>query len=92
MEFEWDPAKSSANLEKHGVDFSAAVTVFDGFVHEERSDRGGEERWLAVGMLKERLTAVIYTRRAGRTRIISARRARQHERRKYRQVHARQPS
>ncbi|MCP4039507.1 MAG: BrnT family toxin, partial [bacterium] len=28
MEFEWDPAKASANLRKHGVAFSEAASVF----------------------------------------------------------------
>jgi hypothetical protein len=27
-EFEWDPAKASANLNKHGLDFERAATVF----------------------------------------------------------------
>ena len=29
MEFEWDPAKAEANLDKHGVSFQEAVTVFE---------------------------------------------------------------
>jgi uncharacterized DUF497 family protein len=29
MEFEWDPKKAAHNLNKHGVDFSEAGTVFD---------------------------------------------------------------
>ncbi len=28
VEFEWDTAKSSGNLVKHGVDFAEAMTVF----------------------------------------------------------------
>jgi hypothetical protein len=28
MEFEWDVAKAEANVEKHGVSFVEAVTVF----------------------------------------------------------------
>jgi len=28
MEFEWDPDKAAANIEKHGVEFSEAITVF----------------------------------------------------------------
>jgi len=27
-EFEWDPAKAASNLEKHGVSFTEAATVF----------------------------------------------------------------
>ena len=28
MEFEWDEQKRLANIEKHGVDFTLAVTIF----------------------------------------------------------------
>ena len=85
MEFEWDPEKAARNREKHGVSFEDAVGVFSGPVLTERSDRKGEKRWIAVGRLKGRLVTVVYTRRSGTTRIISARRASQNERKRYRQ-------
>jgi len=28
MEFEWDPEKAKANLKKHGVAFTEAMTIF----------------------------------------------------------------
>ena len=28
MEFEWDPDKERSNIERHGVDFTEATTVF----------------------------------------------------------------
>ena len=28
MEFEWDPAKSASNAEKHGISFDAARELF----------------------------------------------------------------
>jgi len=28
VEFEWDPEKEQANMQKHGVDFTEAATVF----------------------------------------------------------------
>ena len=28
MEFEWDAVKAAANIEKHGVSFAEAMTVF----------------------------------------------------------------
>ena len=85
MEFEWDPEKAARNREKHGISFEDAVGVFSGPVLTERSDRKGEKRWIAVGRLKGRLVTVVYTRRSGTTRIISARRASQNERKRYRQ-------
>jgi uncharacterized DUF497 family protein len=30
MEFEWDEAKRTANLAKHGLDLIAGATLFDG--------------------------------------------------------------
>ncbi len=29
MKFEWDEAKRQSNLQKHGIDFRAAVRLFD---------------------------------------------------------------
>lgn len=29
MDFEWNPQKAARNLQKHGVSFSEAATVFD---------------------------------------------------------------
>ena len=79
------PEKAAQNKEKHGVSFEDAVGIFSGPVLTERSDRKGEKRWIAVGRLKGRLVTVVYTRRSGTTRIISARRARENERKRYRQ-------
>ena len=51
MEFEWDPAKEAANLTKHGISFVAAAQVLEtGTALEFQSDRGGEPRWVAIGM------------------------------------------
>ena len=82
--FEWDENKSKANFEKHGYDFEDARQIFCGPIVLRRSDRNNEERWIAVGLLDDRLIAVIFTRRDEMIRIISARRAREHEKRTYR--------
>lgn len=83
MEFEWDGAKAAANMVNHGVSFEFAVTAFnDVFAVEwldEREDYG-EDRFLFLGMAEGSiLLFVAYTERNGRMRIISARRAAQHE-------------
>ena len=85
MEFEWDPAKSEANLRKHGIDFEDAAHVLLGPHVRERSDRNNEKRWIAVGEVDDRIFTVVYTLREGRYRIRSARRARANEREKYRE-------
>jgi len=84
VEFEWDPRKAQANLDKHGIDFEDAVGVFEGPVLEVRSDRDEEERWKAMGEIEGVVLAIVYTRRGERYRIISARRANQDEKRAYR--------
>jgi hypothetical protein len=45
MAFEWDAAKNTANLAKHGIDFHDAVRIFEGPVLEKtdrRQDYGEE--------------------------------------------------
>jgi uncharacterized DUF497 family protein len=82
--FEWDEIKSDANLIKHGISFDDANDIFYGPIILYTSDRNNEKRWVAIGALENRLIAVIFTRRSGVIRIISARRARKYEERDYR--------
>ncbi len=82
--FEWDDDKAWINLEKHDVSFELARCVFDDPNLDERlDDDPDEERWAATGMAKDQVLVVIYVERAGRTRIISARRASKHEQARY---------
>jgi uncharacterized DUF497 family protein len=89
--FEWDDDKSRANLDKHGIDFDDASEVFYGPAVLRQSDRNNEERWIAIGFLERRLITVVFTRRAGLIRIISARRARENEEREYRNAKVGRP-
>ena len=88
MEFEWDTNKNEANLEKHGIDFEGARTIWDGRIVEVQSSQRhhGEARYLAIGLYKGREIAIVYTKRGEKIRIISARRARRNERELYRQT------
>lgn len=83
MGFQWDSEKAAQNYEKHGISFEDAVGIFARPHFTQRSDRKGERRWIAVGRLEGRLITVVYTRRAGDIRVISARRSRSDERRQY---------
>ncbi len=77
MEFEWDEAKRRTNLAKHAVDF-VSVANFDWDTAIEVEDvrrHYGERRWRTLGMIGDRLHVLIYTRRGGRLRVISLRRA-----------------
>jgi uncharacterized DUF497 family protein len=81
--FEWDDEKRQRNIREHGIDFEEAAEIFYRPYLSHRSDRKQEVRWLAVGESQGRVIAVAFTRRSGRIRIISARRARKNEARKY---------
>lgn len=89
MAFEWDAAKNTANLAKHGIDFRDAVQIFERPVLEQTDRRRdyGEERIVAVGVAMGLELYVVYTIRRGKRRIISARRANRDERKAYRLAH-----
>lgn len=80
MEFEWDEVKAAANLAKHGIDFGDATEAFGGPMLVQPSPRGEERRKLALGLCHGLVVAIIFVERAGRIRLISARRARTYER------------
>ena len=80
MRFEFDPEKSAANFAKHGIDFEAAQALW----LDERKASGpthspGEERWMVVGKIEDKLWSAIITNRGDRIRIISVRRSRPKE-------------
>jgi uncharacterized DUF497 family protein len=87
LEFEWDPAKSKANIRKHGVSFTTAVLVFaDPMVRITEDDRFGygEIREVAMGAVEADVLVVVYVERVENLiRIISARHATPQERRRY---------
>lgn len=84
--FEWDEAKSERNLHERGFGFDYATQIFAGGVIEEDDRRRdyGEARTIATGEFGGDLFVVVYTWRANRRRIISARRANRRERDAYR--------
>jgi uncharacterized protein len=84
--FQWDDRKAAANYAAHGVTFEAARDVFkDPFALEWLDDREpyGEDRYVILGLVDNRLLYVAYTLRGDTMRIISARGAEPHERRQY---------
>jgi uncharacterized DUF497 family protein len=85
VELEWDQRKADANLRTHGVDFADAGTA----LHDDHAitipdEESGEERFVTTGMdALGRVLVIVYTWRAERARIISARSATPRERRQY---------
>ncbi len=89
--FTWDPQKNQINIGKHHISFPRAAKIFDAPRVEKEDTRQdhGEERIIALGQSEGRILRVVYTRRNSAIRIISARRAKKHERAEYiRRVHA----
>lgn len=80
MNFEYDPAKSTANLAKHGIDFDQAQALWqDPWLLEVPAKTEGEPRFLSIGRLGRQHWAAIWTPRGAAIRIISVRRARKEE-------------
>ncbi len=85
MQYEWDENKRLANLVRHKVDFADAVDFQWDTALETIDDRFnyGEERWVAIGLIGQKLHVMVYTFRAQNIRIISLRKANKRERKYY---------
>jgi uncharacterized DUF497 family protein len=87
VEYEWDEAKASANLAKHGISFTAAARALDDSrkleILDDRFDYG-EERIQSLCMDHgEVLFVVTVMPDDNICRIISARKATRHEQEQY---------
>jgi uncharacterized protein len=83
MRFEFDPAKSQSNREKHGIDFSEAQRLWEQPVLRLPSKQRGESRELAIGKIGSTYWTAIVTQRGDSIRLISCRRARNEEKKVY---------
>jgi hypothetical protein len=87
MKFTWDRRKERTNLEKHGVSFAEASTVFGDPLAASIPDPDhseGEVRFVTMGYSSSnRLIVVSHTEEGDTVRIISAREATSHERKTY---------
>lgn len=85
--FEWDQNKAKISLQKHGVSFEEAATVFRdplSLTIRDPLHSLKEERFVILGYsYRNRLLVVVHTERGDNIRIISARRATRRERRTY---------
>jgi hypothetical protein len=88
MNFEWDSSKKRVNLRKHGIDFRIAARVFldPHMIEFDDLHASGELRFNAIGLVDNRMLFVTYTMRGDTVRIISARGAEPHEKRKYHEI------
>ena len=83
--YQWDEAKAQANLAKHGVAFEA-IYGFDWetamVMVDDRNDYG-EDRYIAIGFIIDRLHVAIVTPRGDDLRVISLRKANRAEMKRY---------
>ena len=87
LEFEWDDEKARSNRRKHRVSFEEAASAFSDPLALSMYDKEhsvDEERHVLIGESdRRRLPVVSFTDREGRVRIISARVANRHEKKRY---------
>lgn len=85
VQFIWDPKKAKSNLKKHRVSFKEAVTVFADPLALVIEDALYGERAILIGQSeRQRLLFTVFVELAeDSVRIISARRATSHERKRY---------
>jgi uncharacterized DUF497 family protein len=80
MEFEFDPQKSEANKQKHGIDFVEAQTLWADPDRIEIPARTVDEaRYLVIGRVGEGHWSAVIAYRKDRVHISSVRRARKEE-------------
>ncbi len=84
MDFEWDENKRTENIEKHGIDFVAAIEMFKHpmVVGFDGRYYYGEERQVGIGLSHDHVLVVVFTEKEDDDiiRIISLRKALKKER------------
>ena len=86
MRYEWDDEKNLENIRKHKIDFADVPSIFSNPMLLELDDRQDyeEDRWTGIGLLQNLIAVVVFVeRRHDTVRIISARKANKHERKRY---------
>ncbi|WP_250654860.1 BrnT family toxin [Alkalimarinus coralli] len=78
--FEFDHKKSNSNLDKHGIDFNEAQSLWgDPDLIEIQAKSEDEPRSLVIGRIGEKHWSAVITCRKESIRIISVRRSRKTE-------------
>jgi uncharacterized protein len=83
MKFEYDSKKSALNLEKHGISFDLAKTLWFTPSIEIAAKTVDEPRFMLIGKINRKCYSCIYTMRGESIRLISARRSRKSEEKIY---------
>ena len=87
MDITFDPTKNARNIEERGLSFEC-VAEFDFesavFVEDTRRD-DGEPRWRALGLVGDRVHALVFVETGTGVRVISFRKANGREVKSYEQ-------
>ena len=77
MELEWDEVKRESNLAKHRLDLAVSLELFADYFMERLDIRQdyGEDRWIALGIIRGVIVVLTYTERENILRPISLRKA-----------------
>lgn len=81
--FVWDEAKRQSTLKNRGLDFADAEAVFAGptlTFEDERLDYG-EQRFVTMGLLGQKVVVIVHTETEQEIRVISMREASKNEQR-----------
>ncbi len=93
IRFEWDENKNQINIEKHGISFEEASTVFydeDAILFDDPDHSELEERFLIIGFSQNADLCIVshcYRGEDDVIRIISARKATKREENTYNEYH-----
>jgi uncharacterized protein len=87
VEISFDPAKNARNVADRGLPFNLVEQLdwSSAIIEEDVRKDYGERRYLALGLIEDRLHAVAFTPRAHRVHVISLRKANQREVKDYEQ-------
>jgi len=88
MEIEYDHAKNAVNIKKHGIAFDAVLDMDQStsFTAEDSRHDYGEQRFITMGFIHERLHILVWSPRGENIRIISLRKPNQTERMIYDEI------
>ena len=77
MRFSWHEPRRQITLKRRGLDFAHAEQVFVGptFTFEDDRKDYGEQRWVSLGLLREKVVVIVHTESEDEIRIISMREA-----------------
>ena len=85
MEISFDFAKSERRVTDRGLPFTLVEQMewLGAVIKEDVRKNYGERRYLAIGMIGDRLHAAVFTPRADKVHVISLRKANQREMKNY---------